>query len=222
MGPAEECRLRDRLMNGASSHALDGEDAGEGAGVMDEAEELPTGMYPYVRFDNGGERLCTPEEWSIEQGGKVTAQRVQVPLRLAWAISIHKSQGMTLESVELQLATCFEPGQAYVALSRVVSLEATRLLSFDHTKVRAHPDVLAFYKQLDERDGCIRAPGDGAAANSTVAVGGSGGGNACGGSLSEEQRARMAANKAAALARAAEKKALREQTAMMGVPGATV
>jgi hypothetical protein len=99
---------------------------------------------------------------------------------------------MTLERVELELASCFEPGHAYVALSRCVSLEATRLLSFDPSRVRAHPDVITFYRQLDQRDGHAAPPPP------------------TGASLTEEQKERMAANKAAALARAAAKKAERE------------
>ena len=94
---------------GGSSSSFAGGDGGNG----DEADE-PTGLYPLVRFSNGVERLVTPEEWTVEQAGKVVGRRVQVPLKLAWAISIHKSQGMTLESVDVELASCFEPGQAYV------------------------------------------------------------------------------------------------------------
>ena len=178
----------------------------------DAVDDTPTGLYPLVRFSNGIERLITPEEWSVEQGGKVTAQRIQIPLKLAWAISIHKSQGMTLDSVELELAHCFEPGQAYVALSRSVSLEATRLLSFEPSRVRAHPAVLAFYRELDSGGGDLGTSSSGhsnavgntgasasgtAATSATVSVS----------SLTEEQAARMAANKAAALARVAARKA---------------
>ena len=54
----------------------------------EEADNEPTGMYPIVRFGNGVERLITPAEWTVEQGYKVVARRVQIPLKLAWAISI--------------------------------------------------------------------------------------------------------------------------------------
>ena len=93
--------------------------------------------------------LIDPDEWSLESGRDKVAWRKQLPLKLAWAISIHKSQGMTLEAAELDLASCFEPGHAYVALSRVVSLAATRLLSFDPSRVYAHPKVVAYYERLD-------------------------------------------------------------------------
>ena len=81
---------------------------------------------------------------------------------------IHKSQGMTLDSVELELASCFEPGQAYVALSRAASLQTCRILSFDASRVRAHADVLAFYRDLDERDGAGSMDGAGSGGGANV------------------------------------------------------
>ena len=70
-------------------------------------------------------------------------------MRPAWAITIHKSQGMTLETAELDLARCFDEGHAYVALSRAVSLRQARLASFDPTRVRANKRVAAFYDALE-------------------------------------------------------------------------
>ena len=87
---------------------------------------------------------------SIRQQGRKVASRTQVPLMLAWAITVHKSQGKTLRNVEISLDQAFEHGQVYVALSRATSLAGLRLLNFDPMLVKAHPLALAFYKSLEE------------------------------------------------------------------------
>ncbi|XP_061587196.1 ATP-dependent DNA helicase PIF1 [Cololabis saira] len=103
---------------------------------------------PRVRFLCGVTEVLKPERWVFKSGGGGHLSRQQLPLKLAWAISIHKSQGMTLDCVEISLARVFESGQAYVALSRARSLEGLRVMDFDPHVVRADPDVLVFYKKL--------------------------------------------------------------------------
>ncbi|KAG9333926.1 hypothetical protein JZ751_009389, partial [Albula glossodonta] len=95
---------------------------------------------PRVRFLCGVTEVMKPERWMFKASGGVYLSRQQLPLKLAWAISIHKSQ--------ISLARVFESGQAYVALSRARSLEGLRVLDFDPQVVRADPDVLLFYKRL--------------------------------------------------------------------------
>lgn len=112
-----------------------------------------TRAWPMVRFNlpDGTSRavLCTPDEWKTEaQNGEIIAKRVQVPLILAWALSIHKAQGQTLNRVKVDLGKVFEKGQAYVALSRATSKEGLQVLRFDERKVMVHAKVLHFYSKL--------------------------------------------------------------------------
>ncbi|XP_062014820.1 ATP-dependent DNA helicase PIF1-like [Rosa rugosa] len=101
---------------------------------------------PIVKFDSGPELLIEPETWVVTEGDKVVAERKQVPLILAWASSIHKCQGMTLDRLHTDLSKAFENGMVYVALSRVRSLEGLYLSGFDRWKIMVHPKVLQFYK----------------------------------------------------------------------------
>lgn len=102
--------------------------------------------YPIVKFENGIVRLIKREVWSIFSGNTLMATRYQIPLALAWALSIHKSQGMTISRLEVSLNRIFECGQAYVALSRAKSLEGLRINGyFDKRVIKAHEDVIKFY-----------------------------------------------------------------------------
>ncbi|MBW0483498.1 hypothetical protein O181_023213 [Austropuccinia psidii MF-1] len=86
-------------------------------------------------------------EFKVENAeGVIQSRRVQLPLILAWAMSIHKSQGQTLNRVKVDLGRVFEKGQIYVALSRATSLEGLQVLRFDSKKVMAHPDVIKWSK----------------------------------------------------------------------------
>ncbi|KAJ5312588.1 hypothetical protein PENANT_c007G10586 [Penicillium antarcticum] len=112
-----------------------------------------TRKWPLVCFmqPDGSERhlLCQPETWKIElPNGEVQAQRQQVPLILAWALSIHKAQGQTLQRVKVDLGRVFEKGQAYVALSRATSQEGLQVTRFEPRKVMVHPRVVEFYNNL--------------------------------------------------------------------------
>lgn len=102
---------------------------GEVIGFQDDDE---FGLLPEIQLTNGTVLLVEPETWSVENDeGKAIASLKQVPLRLAWAITIHKSQGMTLDAAEINLSHTFESGQGYVALSRLKSIKGLRLLGFD-------------------------------------------------------------------------------------------
>ena len=110
-------------------------------------------IWPVVRFTiaDGTTRdlLCQNETWKIElPSGEVQASRQQVPLILAWALSIHKAQGQTLDRVRVDLGKIFEKGQAYVALSRATCQEGLQILRFEPGKVMAHERVRKFYDSL--------------------------------------------------------------------------
>lgn len=99
-----------------------------------------TQKMPVVRLNSGREVIAEPEEWIIEDEiGDVLASYLQVPLCLAWAITIHKSQGMTLEAAEIDLSRTFELGQGYVALSRLKSLAGLQLLGMNDMSLQLDP-----------------------------------------------------------------------------------
>ncbi|KAG2183553.1 hypothetical protein INT43_006559, partial [Umbelopsis isabellina] len=144
--------------NSIKSRMLDKDRPKSGLGRK-EPMPFPTEVYPIVRFVTGEEVVIQPEKWEVEIPGKqcesVTssrllpvASRTQIPLMLAWALSIHKSQGQTLDRVFVDLGSVFEKGQAYVALSRATDINALQVLHFDPAKVSADHRVVEFYRQL--------------------------------------------------------------------------
>jgi len=105
---------------------------------------------PIVQTVTGKTIVATPEKWSIEEGEEILASVTQVPLRLAWAITVHKSQGMTLDAVEMDLSKSFEYGMGYVALSRVRTLSGIKLLGINNIALQVNPKVYELDKVLAE------------------------------------------------------------------------
>lgn len=95
------------------------------------------------------EFIVHPEEWTNKMGDQTVSSRAQIPLRSAWSISVHKSQGMTIPNLTVNLSGVFEYGQAYVALSRATELKLLTLRGFSARSFKAHPKVKAFYDLLD-------------------------------------------------------------------------
>jgi ATP-dependent DNA helicase PIF1 len=101
--------------------------------------------YPVVQFVNGIKKVILPTTFESRLVGLGTCTRLAIPLKLAWAITTHKSQGMTLDYVIADVGAVFAEAQAYVALSRASDENGLELRHFKANKVRANPMALAFY-----------------------------------------------------------------------------
>ena len=108
---------------------------------------------PVVKFCDGIERTMSRECFTQSLAGKVVAQRLQYPLELSWVISVHKSQGMTVDKAVVNLSKVFECGQAYVALSRVRSKHGLCLSApLRASQIKADQEVVAFYRDLSQKE----------------------------------------------------------------------
>lgn len=133
-----------------------------GAEVMFVANNFPLGFVngtrgrvidfvdnlPVVALANGKEIKVERHSWKLEEDGKTRAEVAQLPLRLAWAITIHKSQGMSLDAAEIDLSRSFTPGMGYVALSRVRSMDGVYLTGVNQMALQLHPLIFAFDEEL--------------------------------------------------------------------------
>jgi len=97
---------------------------------------------PMVKTKGGKRVIALPMEWQVEEEGKVRASISQVPLRLAYAMTVHKSQGMSMDAAVMDLSKVFEYGQGYVALSRVRRLAGVHLAGLNSRALEVHPDIL--------------------------------------------------------------------------------
>ena len=104
--------------------------------------------FPLVKFLNGEERVIDYHIWDVEENGKPILRVKQIPLKIAFAISIHKVQGNTLDYVEVDLSSIFEFGQAYVALSRVKSLEGLNIKNINYDLIKSHPKAVEYYSKI--------------------------------------------------------------------------
>ena len=127
------------IVNGSQGKIIDFETNGLGK------------KYPIVEFENTEiRRTIQPHSWTNQDGDfKVE----QIPLILSWAITIHKSQGITLTNARINLgSSVFEYGQSYVALSRVKSLDGLYLDAINFKKLKTNPKVVKFYKEIAKYD----------------------------------------------------------------------
>ena len=103
---------------------------------------------PIVRLANGRNIKVGQHSWKLEEDDKVRAEVAQLPLRLAWAITIHKSQGMSLDAAEIDLSKSFTPGMGYVALSRIRSIDGLYLSGINAMALQMHPQIYEFDREL--------------------------------------------------------------------------
>jgi len=104
--------------------------------------------YILIRFDNGVDEKIQRHEFEFYKNDKLIASRKQFPLSLAYGITIHKAQGMTLDKLFVDCSKIFEKGQIYVALSRIRTLNGLFLKNFNPDKVKIDDKVIEFYKQI--------------------------------------------------------------------------
>lgn len=103
---------------------------------------------PIIKTRQGRNIEAEPMDWGMEENGQPKATITQVPLRLAWAITVHKSQGMSLDEAVMDLSEVFEYGQGYVALSRVRRLSGVHLIGWNQRAFQVHPDIFSRDKEF--------------------------------------------------------------------------
>ena len=123
-------------------------DEGYVNGTLGVVEDFDNSGAPIVRTFSGRKIFVTPAEWTVEEEGKILARVEQLPLRLAWAITVHKSQGMSLDAAEIDLSKAFVSGQGYVALSRLRSLAGLSLRGFNDMALAMHPRAMEIDARL--------------------------------------------------------------------------
>lgn len=104
---------------------------------------------PIVELINGKKVTILADTWQIEEDGKVKAEISQLPIKLAWAITVHKSQGMTIDKASIDLSRAFTSGQGYVALSRLRTLDGLHLVGFN-------PQALSISEVVKEEDNVLK------------------------------------------------------------------
>ena len=151
------CEKEMKLKVGAQVMSIINIQSDRGLDVCNGSQGIITGFcavsgFPQVKFNNGIEMIMTRNIWASDKIPGIGL--AQVPLILAWALTIHKSQGATLDAAEIDVGSgIFECGQTYVALSRVKSLDGLYLTSFDASKIRINRKVKEFYDNLTLNQG---------------------------------------------------------------------
>ena len=136
-------RVKQGALVMAVKNALDRKYVNGSLGIVTAFE--PATEYPIVEFKNGRTVTMQPDTWELRDGDKKRASITQIPLRLAWAITVHKSQGMTLDAARIDLRKAFVEGMGYVALSRVKNLDNLYLVGINRMALQVSEDA----RQID-------------------------------------------------------------------------
>lgn len=139
-------RLKKGALVMAVKNAADRKYANGSIGTVVDFE--PATEYPVVEFKSGKIISMVPETWELRDGDKKRASITQIPLRLAWAITVHKSQGMTLDAARIDLRKAFVEGMGYVALSRVKNLKNLYLTGINRMALSISEDATAIDENL--------------------------------------------------------------------------
>lgn len=142
-------RLKQGALVMAVKNAADRRYANGSIGTVIDFE--PGTEYPIVEFRNGKIVTMIPDSWELRDGDKKRASITQIPLRLAWAITVHKSQGMTLDAARIDLRKAFVEGMGYVALSRVKNLHNLYLTGINQMALRISADAQTIDETLRAR-----------------------------------------------------------------------
>jgi ATP-dependent exoDNAse (exonuclease V) alpha subunit len=142
-------RLKKGALVMAVKNATDRRYANGSIGTVIDFE--PATEYPIVEFRSGRVVSMLPDTWELRDGDKKRASITQIPLRLAWAITVHKSQGMTLDAAQIDLRKAFVEGMGYVALSRVKNLNNLYLTGINRMALTVSEDAQAIDESLRSR-----------------------------------------------------------------------
>jgi ATP-dependent exoDNAse (exonuclease V) alpha subunit len=123
-------------------------EAGYVNGTQGKVIGFVAGDLPVVQTQDGQKITVKYADWTIEEENSIVAGISQLPLRLAWAITVHKSQGMNLDSAEIDLSKCFLEGMGYVALSRLKSLKGLKLMGINNLAFCVNPRALEIDKDF--------------------------------------------------------------------------
>ncbi len=123
-------------------------EAGYVNGTTGKIVDFDEDNWPLVELEDERLLTVTPVAWALEDEGVIQAQITQLPLRLAWAVTVHKSQGMSLEAAEMDLSRAFVPGMGYVALSRVRALSGLKLLGLNEMALKVDQRAVELDKEL--------------------------------------------------------------------------